>query len=299
MGIPTVLPGVPPPDTNIDSRIILGGFDLGQPLTTDYGRVTFSGIDLRGWSGASSTTSGTSPRAYKPGSVPSPYPQDEEKTLTLRMMLQAESPAAMREAWDVLNEVVANDDFVLIRDEWGLRRRMTVRRDGPIPEELFTAAIVKRWSCQLLASDPRKYGEQVSASTGLPFVSGGLVFPVTFPIVFSETSNTGVVSIVNSGRTQSAVKLRIDGPVKAPKVTHIGSGRSLTFGSSYTLPAGNWLDVDLDNRQVLENGIADRSQYVTDRGFFVADKGRNDFAFQADLYDPAAKLTVTTASAWK
>lgn len=299
MGLPVVLPGLPPPDTNLNERIVLGGLDLTLPIVTDYGQVFLTGRRLDGWSGGTESTRDVSQRAYRPGAVASRYPQSKPRLMTLALMLTAESPAAMREAWDLLNVAASKDDTALVRDQWGLRRSATVFRQGDITETLYPTALVKGWACQLKAADPRKYSEPLVGSTALPNTTGGFVFPLTYPATSNAVTVTGLVSLRNDGNEQAPVVLRIDGPVVAPQIAHVGTGRTLTFASSYQLPAGNWLDIDIERRRILENGIADRSQFVTSRGFFSADPGANQYAFTADAYDAGALLTVTTASAWE
>ena len=295
------LPDLPPPDVNVEKRFLLNGIELADDamIVTPYGVVMVRGLDLDGWDGATDSTGGDSPRAYRPGSVPSQYPQASPRVLTLKMTLLAESPAAMRHTMDLLNQAVTLTDFLFVHDEWGLRRTVTARRQGAPQTDRTEAAVVKGWSCTLRCADPRKYGDLVTVSTGLPFTSGGLVFPATFPVTSNAVSGTGVASFYNAGGTDAPVLGRIYGPVPRPKITHVGAHGPELWAYGGYVPAGNWLDVDFDNRRVLENGVADRGQLVVARGWFSANPGANDFAFQSDLYDAAARLEITTAPAWE
>ena len=50
-----------------------------------------------------------------------------------------------------------------------------------------------------LAADPRRYGAEVLSTTGLPTLSGGLVFPIDFPIDFGAAGDVGRLTTENDG----------------------------------------------------------------------------------------------------
>jgi phage-related protein len=108
------------------------------------------------------------------------------------------------------------------------------------------------------------------------------------------------VTINNTGNTQAPVWLRIEGPLPAGghAVTHLGKGKTLTFGTSLALGAGEFVTVDMDRREVLAQGTAPRSGYVTSRGWFSLDPGPNEIAFSSVNYSETAHLSVTTKPSW-
>ena len=81
-------------------------------------------------------------------------------------------------------------------------------------------------------------------------------------------------------------------------MTHEGKKQTVTFGTSLALGSGEFLTVDMDRREVLAQGQAPRSGYVTSRGWFSLDPGDNVIAFSAQNYSSTASLTVTTKPAW-
>jgi hypothetical protein len=153
-----------------------------------------------------------------------------------------------------------------------------------------------RFSLQFIATDPRKVGTVLTGSTGLPSSTGGLTFPMTLPTTISAVTDAGLVTLDSPGNTTGRVTLRIDGPITGPTVTHVNSGRSLVFASSISVPAGGWIDVDMDARTVLENGTASRSAWVTNRGWSGFEPGSNVWAFSAT--SGSGTLTVNAYPSW-
>jgi hypothetical protein len=151
---------------------------------------------------------------------------------------------------------------------------------------------------EVTCPDPRKFGTDVAMSTGLPMVSGGLTFPMTFPIAWSGTQASGAVTLNNPGDTNGPMKLRINGPCTAPSVTHTELGTSLTLAANLTVNAGDWLDIDCEARTVLYNGQASRNGYLTSRGWFSFEPGPNTIGFNASDYNTTAQLQVTATPAW-
>jgi hypothetical protein len=189
-------------------------------------------------------------------------------------------------------------DTTLSVTESGTTRNLTVRRAGEVLAEWVSPREV-RWSIQLLAVDPRKFGTTVTGSTNLATTSGGLTIPLTIPFSIDSTVASGQVHLNNPGNIAGPLTLRIDGPVTGPRVTHVTSGVTLTFATSVVLGAGEWLEVDLERRQVLANGQSSRNGYITSRGWFGFEPGDNTFTFGATSYDASSLLTVTGRPSWQ
>lgn len=221
------------------------------------------------------------------------------RVMTIEGLIQAPLPAMLSTAADDLSAAVELAGFqVIVSDQGRVRNVMAQRQDDVIVTYLTDTKA--RYSIQIAAKDPRKFGDLITATTRLPFSEGGLTFPVTFPVTFTGTSGTGVLRINNPGNTQAPAWLRIDGPIPAGgwTVTHVGKKQSLTFATALALGVGEFVTVDMDRREVLAQGQAPRSGYVTSRGWFSLDPGDNDIAFSAQNYSSTASLTITTKPAW-
>ena len=201
-------------------------------------------------------------------------------------------------ALDRLNDAVSLYPTLMVVTEAGRARWLMVRRSDEVltvwkSDRAFT------WSIQIVALDPRKFGDKLTASTGLPSSSGGLLLPATVPFSIDAVSNSGQVSLENVGNEAGPVLQRIDGPVHGPVITHVSSGLSLVFASSLVLGVGEWLDIDMEARSVMANGQASRSGYVISRGWSNFTPGQNTWAFTAASYDAGARFTVSATPAWK
>jgi hypothetical protein len=219
--------------------------------------------------------------------------------MTIEGLIIAPTHAALLDAEDRLNAAVTLEQFQMIVVHDDRLRNVMVQRHGEVIPTPITDKVAS-YSVLVVAKDPRKYGDLVTATTLLPSSSGGLVFPATVPVTFTGVSNTGTVRVNNPGNTQAPVWLRVDGPIPAGgwTITHVGKKQSLTFATSLALAAGEFVTVDMERREVLAQGQSARAGYVTSRGWFSLDPGDNDIAFSAANYSSTASLTVSTKPAW-
>lgn len=213
-------------------------------------------------------------------------------------LVSAPNAAAMRDALDRLWSAASIKDTILTVVEDAGSRWATVRREDR-PSITMVHPLLAKFSIQLVAPDPRRFGPDVTASTALPSTTGGLTVPFTVPFTISATTVTGQIALTNPGTVNGPVSLRISGPVTGPIVTHVASGRSLVFSSSITLGAGEWLDVDAEAMSVLANGQSSRNGWVTSRGWPLFEPGANTYAFTAASFSAGALLTVTGTPAWE
>lgn len=265
--------------------------------TEDVTGVQWVLEDLKGWGSPGSTAKPTQ-RARGHGATMS------EAYLTQRTLVGdgaiiTTDPAVLTAAIDQLIAAVTLEQFPLTVAEPGqLRTVMVQRQDDVLITKLN--AYEANFSFQVVAKDPLKYGDLISDSTVLPSSTGGLVRPSTWPRTWSGVTNSGLISIVNAGNFPSPVWMRIDGPVPAGgwAATHIGKKQTLSFASSLALAAGEFVTVDNERREVLAQGQAARSGYVTSRGWFNLDPGVNEIAFSAQNYSSTARLTVSTKPTW-
>jgi len=290
---PSLYPGFA---TATDGRLVAIG-DLVLGATDPYG-VQWTVKKFDGWPGSPGTTLQLSQRARGHGATTT-EPFLPPRIMALEGLIMAPDLAALDDAFDRLNAVVTLDPTAMLVAEASRVRNCMVQRKGEVIPDYLTDK-VGSYSILISAADPRKFGDLVSLSTGLPSSTGGLVYPVTYPVTHTGVSNTGIIQVTNSGNEQAPVWLRIDGPIPAGgwTVTHVGKKQSLTFATSLALAAGEFVTVDMDRREVLAQGQSARSGYVTSRGWFSLDPGVNEIAFSAANYSSTALLTVSTKPAW-
>lgn len=272
------------------------GSQLLHGTDSDGARWSVQRDKFTGWDDSAGVTSALAQKPRSSGAwIGELYSQAAH--LTIGGNLLADTPEQMLAARDRLKAACSLSGAVLTVDREGSSRWMRVyREDAVLFKELTPTAF--EWSVQLVAPDSRKLGEVQTVSTPLPSTIGGLTYPHTFPHSFDAVTNTGQVSLTNDGDVDGPVTLRIYGPVVGPSVTHVTSGRSLTFSPSLSLSTGEWLEVDVDARTVYANGQSSRSKWITDRGWAKFAPGGNTWSFSAAEYNPAALLVVTATSAW-
>ncbi|HJQ00077.1 MAG TPA: hypothetical protein VJ851_00625 [Jatrophihabitans sp.] len=222
------------------------------------------------------------------------------KPMMISGSVTVDNPALLVPALGRLKKAISIDPTTLTITRYGLALSASVVREGQVDVQRYASPYFATFSAQLQQEDHRKFGVPIVASTFLPSSSGGITWPLTFPAKWNSQQVSGLITINNPGDEVGKVLLRIDGPAPSPMVTHLGSGKALMFASGYSLGAGNWLDIDMDNKSVLENGQASRAGFVSSRGWFGLDPGDNQFAFNvAGAYNPTAKLTVTAYPAYE
>lgn len=299
-----------PSPVTYPSPTLYPGFTSGQDglqvaLTPDfilgatdaYG-VRWSLTTFDGWDGSPSPTLELIQRARGHGATESESFMTP-RIMTLGGLIHAPSTEALEDAFNRLNAAIKLEPFEIIVLESRQIRNVMVRRKGEVIPTRHSDKL-GAYSVLISARDPRKFGDLASYSTRLPFSSGGLVYPATYPVTYTGVSGTGKITVTNPGNTEAPVWLRVDGPLPAGghSVTHLGKQRTLTFGTALALGAGEFITVDMDRREVLAQGQSARSGYVTSRGWFSLDPGVNEIAFASVNYSETASLTLSTKPAW-
>lgn len=273
--------------------VVLNGLDL---TGVDANGVSWSTTaPLSGWGGSPGSSLQLTQKLRSPGAWVSPR-QMTPRAIGLSGWAECPSVDALRAAQDAVSAAASLDVCVLAVTEGSLTRWCNVHRQDVVLAEAVTDTLLQ-WSVQVVAADPRKFTADLTDLTGLPASSGGLTFPTTVPLSIGSTVVSGQCSLINPGNTAGPVRLRIQGPIVGPQVTHVGTGLSLVFASSLTLGAGEWLDVSMEDQSVLANGQSSRNNTVTTRQWSGFEPGPNTWAFAA--VSGSGTLTVTATPAWQ
>lgn len=169
-------------------------------------------------------------------------------------------------------------------------RKLSVPRDDAY-FTFATEALV-----ELYATDPLIYSDTLmDVQTGLSTPSGGMVFPLVFPLVFGSTGSFGTITVTNTGTVSTAPKFHIVGPVTNPTIRNETLDKQLTV--SIVLAAGDYLDIDVAARSVLLNGSTSRYSSLTTAQWFNLVPGGNEIRFTA-AGATAATVDVIYRSAW-
>jgi hypothetical protein len=273
---------------------------LGSLLfnAVDSSGVAWVLYDLDGWDGTAEAELSfiKRPRAY--GALASAA-TDRQRVMVAKGMVEVPAANQLQAAMQQLNAAASLDETILGVNESGLIRHMTVQRQDKVIWTRINATQAE-FNFQIVAEDPRKYGNLVTLSTGLPSVSGGRTYPATYPITYTGTMTSGIIQVNNAGDAVAPVWFKAEGVIPAGgwSISHAGKKKNLTFATSLALGADEFVTIDMDSREIRAQGQSARSGWVTQRGWFDLDPGTNEIAFSAVNFDPTAKLTAYTMSAW-
>lgn len=132
---------------------------------------------------------------------------------------------------------------------------------------------------QLKAEDPTIYiGEPVTLSCGLSSGGSGSGFPYGFPQGFgSSITGANAVNAVNSGNKPVGALIRFT-QVSTPAVINDSTGQFLQL--NVTVGAGEFYELDLKNRTVRLNGVANRRNLLANSSrWFLLQPGDNMLRF--------------------
>ncbi len=145
------------------------------------------------------------------------------------------------------------------------------------------------------ASDPRWYSDDEHTSAlALAAATTGRSYNKGFNYGYGAGAS-GIASVVNAGTIGTLPVVRFTGPVTNPYIENITTAK--TLGLTYTLGAGEFIDVDFGAATVLLAGTASR-YYAKTGSFFELIPGVNEIRFGAGAYDAASSASITWRDAW-
>jgi hypothetical protein len=274
--------------------VTLGGVGLGS---VDSSGVAWHLQSLEGWDSPEVRSEFTE-RESDHGAWASPVYLGS-RPITLGGIIVAPSQPLLEQAMDQLRAEAGLTDTVLTVWE-SEPKQAVVRRSGKLLLQYVTESKAT-FSVMVTAADPRRYGTTLeTGTTGLPATTGGLAFPVTFPLTFSASTVSGRISAQNLGNFETRPVLTIAGPVAAPIVSGLyedGTVRQLIY--SQTLQSGEQLVIDTDARTVMLGGVSRRRFLSVPQGWpTIPAASTVAYQFQSSTYNATATLTATWRSAW-
>ncbi|MFF4489411.1 hypothetical protein ACFY0F_23430 [Streptomyces sp. NPDC001544] len=222
------------------------------------------------------------------------------RPITLTGTIEAQGRAALQAAMEQLYVAAGLADTTLTVWE-DTPKQATVRRSGKLLTQ-YVSDRVATYSVMVTAADPRRYSTTLqSGTTGLPSTTGGLAFPVTYPITFSATTVAGQINAANTGTADTRPILTITGPVVAPTIAALypdGTVKQLIY--SQDLQSGDVLVIDTDAHSVTLNAAVSRRRFLTVSAGWptIPAGGSVRYQFQSGTYNASATLTATWRSAW-
>lgn len=242
----------------------VGGVD--GALVTGPGMVQFGELGLgsgtpagwrglTGWRDRPGAELSDSPRPQAHGA----YPGDVftgSRVVTYTFLLRG-TPDAKAVAVDTLERYLPVDSverFLTIDDGTGPWFAMGRVTGLFVPQtKHYRHEPLECW-VQFTCADPRRYNlTEKTAAVTLPEASGGLDYPLVYPLEYG-TSASGSVTVMNEGSTETPLRGTLVGPLTNPVLST--PDWSLIF--DITLAAGETLELDAAAGTALLDGTADR-----------------------------------------
>ncbi|MEV4053042.1 hypothetical protein AB0J55_17805 [Amycolatopsis sp. NPDC049688] len=261
----------------------------GELITKD-GQVEWRGLllgagsaykltNLQGWLDLPDMRDGDVAFDNYHGSQPGQLLSDR-RTVELSFTISAD-PAGFAAAQKALRAATAPDENPVEEPlvvQWDGVKAMVnarcVRRSIPVPRSNGTG--YTQGAIQWRATNPRilHLPQQVVGPVSPPVAGGGgLLWPLTYPLVWGSTPSGGELLLTNAGEAPAQPVFRITGASTGPVVTNADSGAQLAFDPAYLLPSGSRVTLTYENRSVLlDDGVSRSNQLIT-RGWFTIPPG--------------------------
>lgn len=293
-----MIPGLTTFENTTATLTLARGFVFGLGAGTDR---LITGVD--GWDAGAPMRRKKRERVDRHGTFTEPGRRDE-RTISVSGSYQAPDRASAAAFVDQINAYLGEGQAGLLEvaDPDLGTRRVTVLLDAP--DVTWRGGVDVTFTLDLGAPDPRKYGDPVEVETGVPKAGGGLFTEPLFGgdnagvLDFGMATETGMVSITNTGTAPTALVLTVTGPVAAKgfTITEPDTGGQLVYNTAVL--AGQRLILDARAGTVLLDGYANRSRNLVSRSWPVLDGGETRrFLFEA-ADSPDARLTIEGAPAW-
>lgn len=142
--------------------------------------------------------------------------------------------------------------------------RALVRVDSPVDMPLTLGSSRHLpFGVSLFAADPRLYSDTESSGSYDPTDAGtgGLFFPLVFPLDFDVADGSAQLSAVNEGTISTPPTFVITGPVVNPIIDNDTTGESI-YTQNCALSAGDTLSIDVATRTALLEGTTARPDLI-------------------------------------
>jgi hypothetical protein len=251
----TATGGVP-----VDSGGAAGSLVDG-PGTLQYGEMLMGAgssarwRELVNWRSLPDSAANDTPRPQAHGSYPGDvFGESLVVTFTYLVRGTPEAKAAALATIEQYAPMDGVDRFLVVDDGDGPWYRMARVIARNVPQDKHFRHAPLECSVQFLCADPRRYSlTDRTVSVTLPVTSGGLVYPLDYPLDYGTYASGSTVA-TNAGSIETPFTAVFRGPLTNPELT----GRGWTMGWDITLADGELLTVDTGAGTALLNGAADR-----------------------------------------
>lgn len=185
--------------------------------------------------------------------------------LTLTGTAVANSPAQLLSMRDELTSILAHGEYAEIAVKNSTETRyITVGLEGSPSwvQKIDTAAL---WKLELYAPDPRMYGVQKSAQVTDNTITGGVDYPMDYPVNYGGGTLKPSVTLSNNGNTHSWPTFVVRGDYYSGFVITDNSGKRIRYDGVVSL--SDPVTINTADGTATQNGI-DKSTLLSQRGWF-------------------------------
>jgi hypothetical protein len=279
------------------TRVELDGWSCGAPGDVDNDGTVWFMAPLDGWHEAPTPRLNLEPRPSEHGAFDG-NAYNDPRVVTITGKAVATSLANAKRARDIVASVCGDPSLGLqtmtVYTAGNPALQAAVRRSGITKTAPIGGSYGFVFSIIVTAPDPRRYSTTLlQPSVGLPLPgSGGLAFPLVFPLTFGSGAAGGQMTLTNGGTTAVWPVWSVLGPVDGLSITNLTTGQTLTFDPTFSIPAGQTLVIDTDARSVKLQGVNRRDALVTAGWFQLLPTADTIVRFAGvSVPDPAALLT--------
>jgi hypothetical protein len=184
----------------------------------------------------------------------------------------AETPGQLMQMRDQFTSLLVHEDFkeMEVQNTSG-SRYITVGLEGT-PSWVIKGDTVAVWKLDLYAPDPRMYGGVRAVQITDTTISGGLDYPMDYPVSFGGGLNVQVTSMMNSGNTHSWPKFIVTGNYFEGFTVSDSAGHFITYDGIVTMSAP--VTIDTGAGTASQNGV-DKSSLLSRRDWFSIPPGQS------------------------
>lgn len=144
--------------------------------------------------------------------------------------------------------------------------------------------------CVFVATDPVKYGAELTVSIALGTAGPGFTLPASLPAILTGGSTSGVGSVPNAGTAAVEWTATLTGPLTNPRLEDIETGRFLKINA--TLADGETLVLDSSAGAVLLDGTTPRPNWLgAGSRWWTLEPGANSLRLVTDAGAGSALIT--------
>jgi len=225
----------------------------------------------------------------------------EPGTIPFKLGIHTGSWADLMDAWWALDAAMApvrtGSEVELTWNAAGTEYLMYVRPRGVKLTNQRARTGIGWVQGSFAAMDPAIYSAaETVTEVGLMHRIGGLTTPFGLPVGIPSVIADGEATLVNSGTAEARLLLHVQGPVVAPRITLIDATGPHTMFLDTVLGPEDYLDIDTKDKAVILNGTT--SRLADQFGAWPLLSGTALIRFEADVYEPDARLTIRHRSTW-